>query len=88
MIRDEVVDLAGGDDELLFADGFDDCLLGVVEVFHNTVALYDKDMVITALVREGMTEDEAYEWFNFNIVGAYVGEKTPAFATIPQRRSI
>jgi hypothetical protein len=29
--------------------------------------------------RDGMTYDEAVEYFNFNVSDAYVGEKTPAF---------
>jgi hypothetical protein len=29
--------------------------------------------------REGMTDEEAVEWMEFNVVGAYVGERTPWF---------
>ena len=69
--------------DALFADGFDDCLIGVVErfgMFH--VALYDKDLIIDKLMyRDKMSLEDAEEYFSFNIIGAYVGEHTPAFMT-------
>ena len=29
--------------------------------------------------RDGMTREEAIEWMEFNVVGAWVGETTPIF---------
>ena len=29
------------------------------------------------MTRDGMTEEEAQEYFDFNVEGAYMGEKTP-----------
>jgi hypothetical protein len=29
--------------------------------------------------RDGMSSDEAIEYMEFNVIGAYVGELTPAF---------
>ena len=28
---------------------------------------------------DGMSEEEAYEYYNFNMLGAWVGDGTPAF---------
>ena len=71
------------DEEILLADGFEDALLGYVEIFNNTVALYDRDKCIDILMkRDGMDYDGAVEFFDFNVTGAYVGDHTPAFATI------
>lgn len=68
----------------MFAEGFDDCLLGYVERFGApALALYDRERVIEKLMkRDGMARDVADEFFDFNIIGAWVGENTPAFATI------
>jgi hypothetical protein len=68
----------------MFAEGFDDCLLGVVERFGaEALALYDLERVIQKLMsRDGMARDVAEEFFAVNIIGAWVGENTPAFATI------
>ena len=73
------------DPDLLFLDGFDDALIGVSSRFGQpTVALYDLDKILESLMAQGMSHEEAEEYFSFNIIGAWVGEMTPAFATIPK----
>ena len=64
--------------------GFDDCIIGLCTRFGmDTVVLYDRDKVLEKLVkREGMTYEEAVEFFEYNQIGAWVGEGTPAFAEI------
>jgi len=45
-----------------------------------TVVAYDAEKCIKKMIdRDGMTEEEAIEYFEFNVVGAWVGEGTPAF---------
>ena len=70
-------------DGLLKADGFDDAIIGVAEgiaIQHKSVLIYDKDKILCTLMdRDGMTDEEAIEYYEFNIAGAYVGEKTPIF---------
>jgi len=64
---------------LLFADGFDEAIIGVAErIGMEPVVAYDTNKIIEILSRE-MTEDEAVEFFEFNILGAYMGERTPVF---------
>jgi hypothetical protein len=67
--------------DAMIMPGYDDCILGTAELFGKpTLIAYDKDKVINKLIRkEGMTHDEAYEWFEHNMVGSYVGEGTPVF---------
>ena len=76
--------IAEYNDGVMFAEGFDDCLLGIVERFGSpALALYDYDRVIQKLMkRDGMSEEEASEFFEFNTQGAYCGKGTPGFATI------
>jgi hypothetical protein len=80
-IREE---LAGDwDTELLFLseEEFDEAIIGVAERIGNEpVVAYDTTKIVEILSRS-MTVDEAYEYFEFNILGAYVGEKTPVFIT-------
>ena len=66
------------EEECLLADGFNDAIVGVT-YGANVVAVYDIDRVIEILVEEGMDYDDAVEHVDFNIVGSYVGEKTPMF---------
>lgn len=84
MKTDEISDLIAEQNEnALLADGFEGALIGYVQVFSNVVALYDRDKCLEILVkRDGMSGEEAVEYFDFNVVGAYAGEGTPAFATI------
>ena len=64
--------------ELLKADGFDEAIIGVVERIGVQAICYDQDKVIEILMRD-MSEEEAIEYFEFNIAGAWVGESTPFF---------
>ena len=70
--------------ETLLADGFEAAFAGTVQVFGKpTLALYDREKCIEILmVRDGMTFDQAVEFFDFNVAGAFMGEHTPAFAVL------
>lgn len=76
--REEIERIFQGED-LLFADGYDYAIIGVDNQFR---VVYDTGKVIDCLVETGMDEDEAFEFYEYNIAGAYVGEKTPIFVTI------
>ena len=66
------------DEECLTADGFEDALVGCT-YGANVVAVYDINKMIEVLVEEGMEYEDAIEFLNYNVVGAYVGEKTPQY---------
>lgn len=84
MIREQLAEI---NEQAIVFDGFDKALIGYVESFGGkTVALYDRDKVIDKLIKDGITCEEAYEYFDFNIIGAYLGEFTPVFATILKER--
>jgi len=64
----------------MLADGFEDALIGFGQRFNSPVAIYDYKKCIDILMgRDGMSEDEAVEFFDFNVVGAYVGDSTPVY---------
>lgn len=67
------------EDTFLFADGFDDAIIGVDE--SSMRVIYSMAKCIDILVKEGMSELEAEEHFYHNVYGAYVGEKTPIWCT-------
>ncbi len=63
------------------ADGFDSAIIGVIRQagLPDKVA-YDIVKCIDVLIeRDGMTDEEALEYLEFNAIGAYVGEDTPAW---------
>jgi hypothetical protein len=68
-------------EEALLADGFEDAFVGMAErCGQPSLAVYDADKCLDVLMqRDGMSYDEAVEFFNFNTLGAWVGEMTPLF---------
>lgn len=67
------------DDSVTLADGFDSAIVGIGSQFNHWVAVYDADKCIVTLAKQGMSYDEAAEYFDYNVAGAYVGEGTPIF---------
>ena len=67
-------------DGCLMADGFEEALIGFGTRFNTPVTIYNLSKCIDILVeRDGMSHDEAQEYMDFNVLGAYVGEETPIF---------
>lgn len=63
------------DEEILKADGFDDAVIGIDT---GTMRLiYSVTRCVEILIVGGMDMNEAIEYFDFNVRGSYVGEKTP-----------
>jgi hypothetical protein len=62
-------------------DGLDDAIIGIVEEFGNGPRiLYSKDKILTILCeRDGMSIEEAKEFYGYNIVGLYAGEQNAVF---------
>ena len=66
--------------ETLFAEGFDMAIIGITEVNEGYKVCYDIGRILELLVIEhDMGEEEAIEYFDFNIGGAYMGPLTPIF---------
>lgn len=51
----------------------------VIRNSQPNILCYSVDKVISKLISQGMTHEEAEEYFDFNQLGAYVGEYTPCF---------
>jgi len=90
---DEARALLGEEDTFtLFADGFDEAFIGLGRRNHQWIAIYSEPLAIKKLALDftdtcmvcavgfECIEDhwsDAREYFEFNVVGAYVGEGTP-----------
>ena len=68
-------------DDAIFlkADGFDSAIIGVDE--RSMRLIYSVEKCINILIAGGMTDEEALEYFYFNVEGSYVGEKTPIWCS-------
>lgn len=62
----------------LLMEGFNDALVGAVSrPDFGMVAVYDRNLCIDVLVEQGMTKDDAVEFFEYNCEQAYAGPGTP-----------
>ena len=72
--------MSGSNDQTMFANGFEEAIIGLdtsAEIFR---VVYDIDKIIEILMeRDEMTEEDALEHFSYNIQGSYVGEGTPIY---------
>ena len=69
--------------DALYADGFDNALIGIAYRFDQMpLACYSYEKVIANLEEQGMTYDEAVEFYEFNIIGAWMGDGTPVFVAM------
>ena len=66
------------DETFLKAYGFDEAIIGVDET--SSRLIYSVSMCIEILMRD-MSEEDALEYFSYNVSGAYVGEQTPIWCT-------
>jgi hypothetical protein len=74
MTRVEVLEIL---EEAMFWDGLDEAIIGVAERINLSVVAYDIDKIIDILMRDGMDYEEAIEYYDVNINGAWIGELTP-----------
>jgi 23S rRNA U2552 (ribose-2'-O)-methylase RlmE/FtsJ len=73
IVLDYILD-AFCEEEFLKIDGHDNAVIGVD--LNSMRLIYSVSGIIKNL-RNEMTEPEAVEFFEYNIAGAYLGDKTP-----------
>lgn len=68
--------------EAIVLDGLDTAIVGVGSAFDLAAPrlVYSVPLIITILIeRDGMSQEEATEFFDYNIKGGYFGTHTPLF---------
>ena len=60
-------------------DGFDDAIMGTAErCSQEAVLLYDYESMIDVLMhRDRLNRENAEEYLQFNVIGAWIGDQTP-----------
>ena len=79
------------DERLVKANGLEDAIIGVGSRMNMPdVLIYSYNKCVKIFMeKEGWTHEEAVEWMDFNLVGAWVGETTPIFVhEIPSDQKI
>jgi len=66
---------------MLKIDGHDNAIIGPAMIWRGNemcdVLVYDAEQIRENLMKQGMTHEDAREYIEFNIEGAYVGDGTP-----------
>ena len=78
-LTEQLLDL--GVESALTMDGYDDCAVGILERYGmESIVIYDKEKIIEKLMNEGIpTYEEALEFYEYNQLGAWLGDMTPGF---------
>ena len=62
-------------------EGYDEAIIGPAMIWRElgqvNVLVYDAEKIREILMRDGITAEEAREFIEFNIEGAYLGIDTP-----------
>ena len=77
-LRAEIAEI---NDQAIVLDGLDEAIVGTIEMFgKEPVVCYDRDIALDIIMDDtGGDRQEAEEYFEVNILGAYMGEGTPVF---------
>ena len=72
---------ANYNEEALMADGFEEAIIGMGErCSQDPVVIYDAEKCLEILMeRDGMSDEDARDFFYFNTLGAWLGKNTPIF---------
>ena len=66
---------------MLKIDGYNDCIIGRTNCWNGNEKvdrlIYDGEALVNAMMNDGMEYEDAVEYIDFNIEGAYVGPDTP-----------
>jgi hypothetical protein len=70
---------------LLLMDGFDEAFIGISQRINEPLlAVYSYDKMVDLLMtRDGMEDEDAMEFIEYNCIGAWVGERTPIIVRSP-----
>lgn len=77
MIKDMIIEHYVGhtDDAPLFADGFDDAIIGICP--NSLRVVYSRNKCVDVLLAENMSVEEALDYLEYNTFNTWVGEYTP-----------
>ena len=65
---------------LLDPEYFDDAIVGIIHDFNRTAVCYSESKIIELLMSEDkMDYDEAVEYYQYNILGAWMGDWSPMY---------
>jgi hypothetical protein len=82
LIEETIKKYLGEDETILLADGLESAFIGIGRQFGYPVAIYSKKKAIKAIRSSSMprmSEEDAIEYFDYNVSQSFVGDQTPVF---------
>jgi len=81
LTREDIADI---NPEAIIFDELDEAIIGVGKQFTGApVVVYDYDRCIAIFMRDNdWDHEDAIDWMQYNVLGAYLGEGTPIFMTV------
>ncbi len=73
-MKERIIELYSFTEDVVFADGFDEAIIGFEPNLWKVV--YSRSKCIEIMSKD-MSEEEAIEYLEYNTFAAYVGKKTP-----------
>jgi hypothetical protein len=62
------------DPDAILWDGLDEAIIGITD---EGIPVYDIHQMEIILMQDGMDWETASDWIDFNILSAYLGDRTP-----------
>jgi hypothetical protein len=81
MTTDEIVEeLLASDEAVLLPIEYRSALIGVGYRFNSgPLAVYNLNTILEILTSDGTSMEDARDWYEYNMIGAWVGDGTPIF---------
>ena len=64
---------------MILYDGLEDAFIGVAYRFHDSPVAVDQYSKVMEVLGKDMSAEDAIEHFEFNVIGGWVGDRTPIF---------
>ena len=67
------------EEDILTADGFDEAIVGLARRPGLITVAYDVNKMLLIMADKGMSLEDARDYFEFNVVDAWMGDNTPVY---------
>ena len=74
MTQEEIIERYGED--VLLATGFNEAIIGI-DRRSDRIIYSVKEVIKILMTNDNMTEEEALEYYDYNMEGGWVGDQTP-----------
>jgi hypothetical protein len=84
MTTSEIIEAVSNNEEAMFLpEEYHPALVGVGWRFSDgPLPVYNIEVVLEILTQDGTSMEDAMEWYQYNIIGSWIGSGTPIFVDL------